>query len=275
MIAGEPLANGGLGCKVFISNTLHGETDEGLTAASGKRENANAMERRSTISPTSIERHPPRFKFDRHDASPSGRIFNAAVTLCAVHGFQITVRDITAKADTNLAAVSYYYESKENLMRLVVKAAAGPINEMMLGELTAYEDFMGDRPLEVAPIWNALAAPLVHCSIFNSTWDWHIARIYIRASLKPDSPVSQPVSLSNSAMIKRFIKALNRALPKLTEEEIYWRFYLGWGSILTATRDTYKGHAFRSLSKGACDPSDLNALLKQLVTFLTNATSSK
>jgi AcrR family transcriptional regulator len=265
----------GLDRKVLIINTLRGEADEGLTAASGKRENSLGMAQKLIVPPASIERHPPRFKFDRHDASPSGRIFNAAVTLCAVHGFQITVRDITAKAGTNLAAVSYYYESKENLMRLVVKAAAGPINEMMLGELSAYEDFMGDRPLEVANIWNALASPLVHCSIFNSTWDWHIARIYIRASLKPDSPVSQPVSLTNSALIKRFVKALSRALPNLTEEEVYWRFYLGWGAILTATRDTYKGHAFRTLSKGACDPSDLNALLKQLVTFLTNATSCK
>jgi AcrR family transcriptional regulator len=222
-----------------------------------------------------LERHQPRFKEEPQDASARGRLFDAAVTLCAAHGFQVTVRDITAHAGTNLAAVSYYFESKDNLMRLVHESASKPINEMMIAELTAYEDFMGDRPLEVAPIWYALASPLIHCSIDNTTWDSNLARIYIRASLKPDSPVTQPMSLAHGAMIKRFIKALSRALPSLSQEEVYWRFYFGWGAILTATRDTYKGHAFRNISRGSCDPGDLNNLLEELVTFLSNATSSK
>jgi AcrR family transcriptional regulator len=233
------------------------------------------MESKLVTSPSTLERHLPRFKVDPQDASPRSRLFDAAVVLCAAHGFQITVRDITARAETNLAAVSYYYESKENLMRLVLEAAAKPLNEMMIVELTAYEDFIGDRQLEVAPIWNALASPLIHCSIDDTTWDSRLARIYIRASLKPDSPITQTMSLSNDAMIKRFIKALGRALPKLSQEEVYWRFYFAWGTILTATRDTYKGHTFRHITKGNCDTSNLNKLLKHLVTYLTQATSCK
>lgn len=240
-----------------------------------KGENPPEMQSKLIPPPTSLERHIPRFKVDPEDTSPRNRLFNAAITLCAAHGFQVTVRDITAQAETNLAAVSYYFESKDNLMRLVLEAAAKPINELMIAELSAYEDFMGDRQLEVAPIWNALASPLIHCSIDNNTRDSHFARIYIRASLKPDSPVTQPMSLSNDAMIKRFIKALSRALPKLSPEEVAWRFYFGWGAILTATRDTYKRQTFRSICKGCCDTSDLNKLLKHLVTFLTHATICK
>ena len=240
-----------------------------------KGENPPEMQSRLITSSALLERHLPRFKVDPEDTSPRNRLFNAAVTLCAAHGFQVTVRDITAQAETNLAAVSYYFESKDRLMRLVLEAAAKPINDLMIEELSAYEDFMGDRQLEIAPIWNALASPLIHCSIDNTTRDSQFARIYIRASLKPDSPITQTMSLSNDAVIKRFMKALGRALPKLGQEEVAWRLYFGWGVILTATRDTYKRQTFRSLSKGSCDTSDLDKLLKHLVTFLTNATISR
>jgi AcrR family transcriptional regulator len=196
------------------------------------------------------------------------------VVLCAFQGFQVTVRDIAALAKTNLAAINYYYQSKDNLLQQVVEASAKPINEMMISQLTAYEDFVAGGDLDVSHVWNALAAPLIRCSMDESSWYADRARIYIRAALQPNSPGSDAPRIADAdAIAKRFTKALTRALPGLSQDEVKWRFYFGWGAILTATRDTYDNSRYRRVSKGACNTSNLDELLKQLVFFLSKASS--
>lgn len=207
------------------------------------------------------------------DSPAAARLFDATIVLCASEGFQVTVRDIAALAKTNLAAINYYYQSKENLLQQVVEAAVKPINEMMLSQLTAYEDFVGSGRLDVSHVWNALAAPLVRCSMDESSWYSDRARIYIRAALHPNSSTTEsPFATQTEAIDKRFLKALSQALPKLGSDEVKWLFYFGWGTILTAARDNYDNSRFRRVSKGACNTSNLDELLKHLVTFLSNAT---
>jgi len=207
------------------------------------------------------------------DGSAANRLFDATVVLCASEGFQVTVRDIAALAKTNLAAINYYYQSKDNLLQLVIEASAKPINEMMISQLTAYEDFVGGGKLDVSHVWSALAAPLIRCSMDESSWYSDRARIYIRAALYASPPWAESPGMTEiDAIAKRFIKALSGALPGLSPDEVKWRFYFGWGTILTATRDTYDNSRFRRVSKGACNTSNLDELLKRLVAFLTNAT---
>ena len=207
------------------------------------------------------------------DGSAANRVFDATVVLCASEGFQVTVREIAAVAKTSLAAINYYYQSKDNLLRSVVEASAKPINEMMISQLTAYEDFVGGGRLDVPHIWNALAAPLIRCSMDESSWYADRARIYIRAALLPNSAWTESSYVADTdAVAKRFIKALSLSLPNLSQDEVKWRFYFGWGTILTATRDTYDNSRFRRISKGACNTTNLDELLKHLVAFLSNAT---
>jgi AcrR family transcriptional regulator len=207
------------------------------------------------------------------DGSAANRLFDATVVLCASQGFQVTVRDIAALAKTNLAAINYYYQSKDNLLQLVVDASAKPINEMMVSQLTAYEDFVGGGKLDVSHVWNALAAPLIRCSMDESSWYADRARIYIRAALHANSSGAESPGMAEvDTVTKRFIKALSAALPELSADEVKWCFYFGWGTILTATRDTYDNSRFRRVSKGACNTANLDELLKHLVVFLANAT---
>jgi AcrR family transcriptional regulator len=210
------------------------------------------------------------------DGSAANRLFDATVVLCAAQGFQITVREIAALAKTNLAAINYYYQSKDNLLQKVVEASAKPINEMRISQLTAYEDFVGTGKLDVSHVWNALAAPLIRCSMDESPWYADRARVYIRAALQTNSFGSDsPVLTEDEVIAKRFTKALSRALPDLSTEEIKWRYYLGFGTILTATRDTYDGSRSRKVGKGASNTTNLDELLKHLVAFLTKASTCK
>lgn len=58
------------------------------------------------------------------------RILDAARDLFAERGYRgTTVRDITTTAKANIAAVGYYFESKERLYEAVLQSLVGPLDE--------------------------------------------------------------------------------------------------------------------------------------------------
>ena len=69
--------------------------------------------------------------------STKERILGAAETLFAQHGFAGTsLRQVTSRADVNLAAVNYHFGSKENLINEVFRRR---MDEMSQARLTALE----------------------------------------------------------------------------------------------------------------------------------------
>src|ERR1700735_4839102 len=85
------------------------------------------------------------------------RILDAAEKLFGEKGFDGTsLRDITAEADVNLAAVNYHFQSKESLIEAVIMRAAGPINDKRLAMLEA----SGPDPT-IENILEAFVAPIL------------------------------------------------------------------------------------------------------------------
>jgi AcrR family transcriptional regulator len=61
------------------------------------------------------------------------KILDVAERLFAEHGFPATtLRDITAEAGVNLAAVNYHFRSKEALLSAVLQRRLGPVNARRL-----------------------------------------------------------------------------------------------------------------------------------------------
>src|SRR5579871_2103764 len=92
---------------------------------------------------------------DRPDTKT--RILDAAEKLFGEKGFDATsLRDITAEADVNLAAVNYHFQSKESLIEAVVVRSANPVNQQRLEMLEA----AGPHPT-VEQIVEAFVGPIL------------------------------------------------------------------------------------------------------------------
>ena len=90
------------------------------------------------------------------------RILEAAEQLFAEHGFAaMSLRQLTQKAEVNLAAVNYHFGSKERLMWDVLRKHIEPINCARLQLLDAAEKAAGTRPVPLDTILDALLIPLV------------------------------------------------------------------------------------------------------------------
>src|SRR5579863_10630017 len=85
------------------------------------------------------------------------RILDAAEKLFAMNGFKPTsLRDITAEAQVNLAAVNYHFQSKDSLIDAVIARRIEPVNRKRMEMLEA----AGPNP-SVEQILTAFLAPVL------------------------------------------------------------------------------------------------------------------
>ena len=86
--------------------------------------------------------------------STKERILGAAEELFAQHGFAGTsLRQVTSRADVNIAAVNYHFGSKENLVNEVFRRR---MDDMSRERLAALQLAVEAHPGELEPITQAM-----------------------------------------------------------------------------------------------------------------------
>ena len=189
------------------------------------------------------------------------RILDAAEHLFADNGFAPTsLRNITAEAGVNLAAVNYHFGSKEALIGDVFSRRVGPINRKRLERLERLQS--GAKPPTVEQIVEAFVEPPLRMS-----QEWRpgatVMRMLGHAMSQPD--VREIFTAQFRETFQRFAAALASVLPDLPEREILWRFLFMVGSMaytMTMSDD------FHRISAGRCGPHDVDVTLRRLIPFI-------
>lgn len=189
------------------------------------------------------------------------RILDVAERLFAHQGFAATsLRQITAEAKVNLAAVNYHFQSKDSLIRAVLLRKIGPINQRRLELLDAVEN--AGIPPEVENIFRAFFQPLFEAErsgVDLANFPRLLARIY--------SDEHDLVPMFRSAfgeVVDRFKRSFETALPGLGADVAAIAMHFSIGSmahLLAANR------MLQMLSEGQSRPHDRAELLDGLVQF--------
>ncbi len=75
------------------------------------------------------------------------RLLDAAEVLFAHQGYEaVSIREIAAEADVNLAAINYHFQGKENLYVEVLRRCLAPKREKLLAAIAAVEVATDDKP---------------------------------------------------------------------------------------------------------------------------------
>src|SRR5271166_1373914 len=94
-------------------------------------------------------------------ADTKTRILDTAEKLFGDKGFESTsLRDITAEAHVNLAAVNYHFQTKDSLIDAVIQRKIEPVNQRRLAML----DAAGPNPT-VEQVVEAFVAPVLERDI--------------------------------------------------------------------------------------------------------------
>jgi AcrR family transcriptional regulator len=183
------------------------------------------------------------------------RLLDAAEKLFGQNGFDATsLRDITAGAQVNLAAVNYHFQSKESLIDAVIERRMEPVNQKRIQML----DAVGPAPT-VEQIIEPFLAPILDQEI------WQAGPLIGRVFSNPDQFLERFFKKRLAAVAQRFRDAISQALPALPPEEVLWRLHFMAGSM---SHVLVFSQVLPAMTGGLCNPQDRSALMTRLVTFL-------
>ncbi|MCB1077775.1 MAG: efflux transporter outer membrane subunit, partial [Verrucomicrobiae bacterium] len=192
------------------------------------------------------------------------RILDAAENLFADHGFsKVSLRQITAEAGVNLAAVNYHFGSKDALVFEVLSRIVDPINRERLRLLDLLEgEFPAGAPVE--RIVEAAFRPVI-MRMERSDRDAAVfLKLAGRCLGEREELLPETMLRVFREVAERFTAAFRRALPKLDARDIFWRMHFSFGALAFALT---KGDQLKVMSQGAVDAIDPEETLAQIVAF--------
>jgi AcrR family transcriptional regulator len=195
--------------------------------------------------------------------STKDRILDAAERLFAEQGFaQTSLRDITAEAAVNLAAVNYHFQSKDHLIAAVFDRRIGPLNEQRLAMLDRLEEEAAGGPLAVEDLLRAMLGPILRMA--GTPEGASAANLIGRAHTEPGDIFEHLFTGQFAPVAVRFMSAARRSLPGFPEVELMWRIVFSVGAMSHAIAGQ---RHIKVVSGGLCDTSDVDAMLDRLIAF--------
>ena len=160
------------------------------------------------------------------------RILDAAEQLFAQQGIRATsLRAITREADVNLAAVHYHFGSKEGLLDAVIERQARPVNESRLAELERLERDAGDASPSAESLLSAFILPAVIRLRDLGPNGQHLPQLLARIEAQPAEVVEMLMRKHFGEVARRFVEALQRALPDHTADTVAERLRFTAGLV--------------------------------------------
>ena len=166
--------------------------------------------------------------------STKDRILGAAEELFAQHGFAGTsLRQVTSRADVNIAAVNYHFGSKENLVNEVFRRRMDEMTEL---RLRALREAREKHPGELEPVLAAFVEPALAMAQ-DRNGGGAFVRVIARAYAEKNDGLRRFLSEHYGHVLREFAKAIAACVPELSKEQLYWRLDFIAGALTYAMAD--------------------------------------
>ena len=196
-----------------------------------------------------------------------GAILSAAERLYADRGFgDVTLRDIVAAADVNLAAVNYHFGSKDELIAELFVTRSLATNRERLNELKQAEEAGGGRA-DIDAILRALVGPTLRGCLGPDRERSTAARFMIRALIESVPPIRR-IKNREIDHLRKFAAAMRRSLPDRSAVDLYWGLHFALAMAHQTVRDSER---LTKLSEGSCDLNDVEGIIERVVAVSVKA----
>jgi AcrR family transcriptional regulator len=166
--------------------------------------------------------------------STKERILGAAEELFAQFGFAGTsLRQVTSRADVNIAAVNYHFGSKENLINEIFRRRLDELSEQRLAALKAAE---AGQPGVLEPILAAFIEPALALTLDRHGGSAFV-RVLARAYAEKNERLRKFLSDNYGHVLREFARAIAACTPTLGKEALYWRLDFVAGALTYAMAD--------------------------------------
>ena len=192
-------------------------------------------------------------------------LLDAAEALIAQNGLAgASLRAITSRAGTNLAAANYHFGSKEALARAVIARHMRPVNAERLRLLDEAELEAGDDGPSLERLVRCFVGPVVRFGQDLPDRGRHFAQICGRAMTQPEAELRESMLGELAEAIRRFSSAFARALPHLPPRELIWRIHFMVGAMAHTIAGT---QMIEAVHGDLLDTRDVEGTVDRLARF--------
>ncbi len=197
----------------------------------------------------------------------AANIVRAAETLFAEQGFtETTVRQITARADVNLAAVNYHFGSKKGLIQAVAEKFLGPLCQNIEQALDQRQA-ASKQSIALEELIEILMRALLGVNHDND----HALSVFMRlldlAYMKNQQDLRDFLIERYSSRVRLYIELMRQDAAPMEADEFFWRLHFLLGSITFTLSNLHTLHA---LERGEYEgDTEVERVLHRMVPVLT------
>lgn len=204
---------------------------------------------------------------ERADAKT--RIVRAAIDLFSERGIEeVSLRELTAMANVNIAAVNYHFGSRSGLVEAVFEDVAEQVNRRRLEALQTILEpaAAAGAPPPLEAIIDAFIEPYLDES--SSNMGALLARLILKHRQAPTEMTQRLTKVHFDPMAQQFVHALALAIADAEPDELVWRYMFMTSAVVLAVTDRRRGNRVSALSAGRLDAADARQLRAALMRFL-------
>jgi len=159
------------------------------------------------------------------------KILDAAETLFADTGFNGTsLREITGTAGVNLAAVNYHFGSKKELIKAVMSRYMDELSPKLESALSAL--LKDESKPNLDEVFFTFIEPLLYLNEFRVNGTGKFLQLLGRGYTDSQGFLRWFLTTQYPNVFVFFTKAVQKAYPELTTEEMFWRLHFTMGTIV-------------------------------------------
>lgn len=160
------------------------------------------------------------------------KILQAASSLFAEQGFNdTTLRQITARAGVNLAAVNYHFGSKERLILALADASVEPL-VLYLEKVLAERLALAPQRLSLDELIEMLMRALLHTQRSSPEGLSVFMRLLDLAYMGRQQALRDHLVERFGARLQLFLQHLRQDSAPMADDEFFWRLHFLLGSVI-------------------------------------------
>lgn len=165
-------------------------------------------------------------------------IFDAAEKIFALRGYYGTsMRDIAAEADVNLGLLNYYFKTKEELFRQVVRRRRDDLHALVEVSLDAAIAAAGSNQPTPKALIRAFVAPFIECCVHGEEgWRYYV-RLTSQFMNLYHIPELHDALTSLDPISQMFIERLRVLFPYMEERDFLAAIYTIEAALIFMVQD--------------------------------------
>ena len=206
---------------------------------------------------------PPRRTQAERRAETREQILDAAEYLFSQNGLHgVAMRDVAQRAGVHTSLLHYYFADKRGLFEAVFARRADVSIERRMAALEQYEAEAGDAPTVEGALHAFLDTDLDLYIEGGAPWmNW--GAFGARVSNTPEG--AELLDIYFDRVVLKLVSILKRALPELSEKDIFWGYHFVTGALLHTLG---RSGRIDRLSGGLCRSDEFGEIKERMADFL-------